>query len=114
MIESIDLIDLGELTLESRQGELWARRGADERTLGEPLLCAVLGRYGRPLEPRFHAPAADAAVLTLASGARLWILAYRSPFDVIANDHLVLALPVAEPVAAPAPLVAAALAHLLR
>lgn len=72
---------------------------------------ALFARYGHPLD---EAPVLDPTV-TLADGVtRVGRFRFRTPVDVIANDHFVLLRPDQEASAMPGPLFAAAVAALAR
>jgi hypothetical protein len=90
--------------------------GVRRRMLPAGAVSAALRRYGRPLDiPRARlGDGEDALELPPPGSARLRAIRHRSPVDVIENDYFVLESEGAEPLAAPAPLVVAAILALAR
>jgi len=101
-------------------GATWSieERHADEGPRGAPLslpagaLAAVFARYGKPLAA--PAPPADASAPPLrdAAGALVRTFSFMRWGDVLPQTYVLFHAPGAEPLVAPAPLVAAALLHL--
>ncbi len=76
-------------------------------------LLHVVRRYARPLDDEAAAGLAGSPALALADGAALHILHHHAPVDASGRHWLVLTAPGAEPVAALAAGVAAALRYLV-
>jgi len=87
-----------------------------ELPLWIPAVVAVFDRYGKPLAAAPPPPSDPAVELPLGEGRRGRVRAFRfrGYGDVELTDYLLLERDDTEPVAAPAPLVAAALLHLAR
>jgi hypothetical protein len=81
------------------------------RPLPRGALAAVFARYARPLDVAVPSDASDASVSD-GAGTRLRAFSFMRWGDVHPQEYILLESPATEPVAAPAPLIAAALSAL--
>jgi hypothetical protein len=118
MIEPLLLDE--RLRADGSPARLWAEAGAarlrlrdDDGPCGELPIAAVevvMRRYGRPLDPEV---VVEGPWLDLGGGRRLRRLRYHAAVDATGRDYLVWEAEGAEPLAAMATTVAAALRHLV-
>jgi hypothetical protein len=102
------LVDEGG-TLRLREEET-----GEELPIAAAAILAVFERYARPLAAAPPPPSRELVMITLADGRRARVRAFRfrAPVDVEPSDYLLLERDDAEPIAGPAPLLAAAMRHL--